>query len=110
MQTICLTVGHLLLDHPLPFLIFAFLINLMALILYGTDKYKAKRHGWRIPEATLLMFSVLGGSIGSILGMWFFRHKTKHKMFLIAVPVCFVIYSVFLSFSLFLTLLSSYGA
>ena len=53
-------------------------MNIIAFFLMGIDKYKAKKHKWRIPEATLFISSIAGGSIGALLGMYTFRHKTKH--------------------------------
>lgn len=53
----------------------------------GIDKLKAKKRGFRIPEATLFLIAVIGGSIGSILGMYLFRHKTRHRSFIIGMPV-----------------------
>ena len=60
---------------------FLFLMSLIAFILYGVDKRKAKKAAWRIPEAVLLNFGFFGGAIGAILGMKTFRHKTKHWYF-----------------------------
>ena len=62
-------------------------INLLTFFVYGIDKWKAKRDRWRIPETTLLMLAALGGSVGALLGMSVFHHKTKHKKFLIGVPL-----------------------
>ena len=62
-------------------------INLLTFFVYGIDKWKAKRDKWRVPEATLLMLAALGGSVGALLGMFVFHHKTKHKKFLIGVPL-----------------------
>ena len=56
-------------------------MGLAAFAAYGIDKGKAKRHAWRIPEATLLGLSALGGCFGGILAMFIFRHKTKHWYF-----------------------------
>ena len=67
------------------------LMNLITFIAYGIDKYKAKHNKWRIPEFTLILFAVLGGSIGAILGMHFFHHKTKKPKFFIGVPTIFVL-------------------
>ena len=53
----------------------------------GIDKWKAKRDKWRIPESTLFMFSLLGGGIGTILGMYIFRHKTKKIRFIVGMPI-----------------------
>ena len=65
--------------------------NLIGLVLMGIDKAKAKRRKWRIPEATLFLVATIGGSIGSILGMYIFRHKTKHLTFTIGMPVILLI-------------------
>lgn len=56
-------------------------LSVLALILYGADKAKAKANAWRIPEKVLLGCSFLGGAVGGILGMLLFRHKTKHWYF-----------------------------
>ena len=57
----------------------------------GIDKSKAKRHAWRIPEKILFGVSFLGGSIGTWLGMYLFRHKTKHWYFVIGMPAIFIL-------------------
>lgn len=57
----------------------------------GIDKRKAKKGSFRIPEATLFSIAIIGGSIGSILGMFLFRHKTKHWYFVIGLPVIFAL-------------------
>ena len=62
------------------------LANLAAFILMGVDKSKARRHRWRIPERTLFFSAVLGGSVGAMAGMWFFRHKTRHWYFVVGMP------------------------
>ncbi|EGG82228.1 hypothetical protein HMPREF9477_01237 [Lachnospiraceae bacterium 2_1_46FAA] len=69
-------------------------INIMTFLLYGLDKQKAKRHKWRIPEATLLGVALAGGSIGAFLGMYIFHHKTKKAKFYIGVPMFFVMQAV----------------
>ena len=56
-------------------------INAVTFIVYGIDKYKAKKAKWRISEATLLLLAVLGGSIGAWMGMKVWHHKTMHKKF-----------------------------
>lgn len=63
------------------------IINLFTCILFGIDKWKAKRNKWRIPEATLLTFAAIGGNIGALCGMYLFHHKTMHKKFFIGVPL-----------------------
>lgn len=65
-------------------------INLLALVLCGIDKWKARRDRWRIPEKTLFLSAILGGSVGLLVGMHLFRHKTKHKSFTIGVPLIFI--------------------
>lgn len=66
-------------------------INIAGFASMGIDKAKAKKHAWRIPEATLFAIALLGGSFGSLLGMQHFRHKTKHWYFTIGIPViCFL--------------------
>ena len=66
-------------------------VNLIAFALFGIDKYKARHDLWRIPEKTLFLFALLGGSVGAFLGMKFFRHKTKHKRFSIGLPLIFML-------------------
>ena len=60
---------------------FVLIMSLIAFILYGADKRKAKKSAWRIPEAVLLNFGFFGGAVGALLGMKAFRHKTKHWYF-----------------------------
>ena len=54
-------------------------INVVTFLVYGIDKWKAKKGSWRISEATLLILAVIGGSIGALLGMKVWHHKTQHK-------------------------------
>lgn len=61
-------------------------INLIGFALMGFDKWKAKKHAWRVPEATLFIVALIGGSAGSILGMQVFRHKTRHWYFVYGMP------------------------
>lgn len=68
------------------------LINIVAYIMMALDKSYAKRGKWRIPEATLLGVAFIGGSLGELLGMTTFRHKTKHLKFTICVPLFLVIH------------------
>jgi len=67
------------------------LVNALAFLLMSADKRKAKRKAWRIPEATLLGIAALGGSIGALLGMYIFRHKTKHPKFYIGLPLILIL-------------------
>lgn len=66
-------------------------INVLTFLLYGIDKWKARRGKWRIPEETLIWLAIVGGSIGALLGMYLFRHKTKHKKFTLGIPAIFLI-------------------
>lgn len=67
-------------------LIYLLLANLTSFLLMGIDKGKARKNKWRIPEKTLFLAALLGGSIGSVLGMYTFRHKTKHTAFVVGMP------------------------
>ncbi|BCR36700.1 DUF1294 domain-containing protein [Mariniplasma anaerobium] len=74
------------------------LINLLAFIFFGIDKRKAIRQKWRIKESVLLTFSIIGGGIGSFLGMKTFHHKTQKKKFIILVPVFTILFGVAIYF------------
>lgn len=67
-------------------LIYLAAVNLVTFVMYGIDKYKAKKSKWRIPEATLLLMAAIGGSIGAWAGMQVWHHKTLHKKFKYGVP------------------------
>ena len=69
------------------FLIYLLTINAAGFALMLIDKWKAKKNRWRIPEATLMTVAALGGSIGSLLGMYTVRHKTQHLKFTLGIPV-----------------------
>lgn len=71
--------------------VYLLIINVVTLYIYGIDKFKAKRNAWRIKESTLLAMAVLGGSVGALLGIQIFRHKTQKLKFKIGVPVIFLI-------------------
>ena len=62
-------------------------INVLTFLVYGIDKWKAKQGSWRISEATLLILAVIGGSIGALLGMQVWHHKTMHKKFKYGLPL-----------------------
>ena len=78
-----------LLNLLLIYLIFA---NLLSFLLMGLDKYKARKRLWRIKESTIFLTSVIGGSLGSLLGMFLFHHKTKHTKFIIGMPVILIVH------------------
>lgn len=76
-------------------------MTLLTFIAYGFDKWKARHKRWRTPEATLLWLAVLGGSVGALLGMRVWHHKTQHKKFTVGVPlillaqVALVVYALY---------------
>jgi len=71
-------------------LAYLLVVNLIAFALMGIDKKKAERGAWRIKEATLFFWAIIGGSIGANLGMKVFRHKTKHTQFVIGMPAILI--------------------
>lgn len=73
-------------------------LNIIGFALMGIDKLKAKRRGFRIPEATLFLIAIVGGSIGSILGMMIFRHKTRHHSFTIGMPAILLLQIIIILF------------
>lgn len=68
-------------------LIYLAVINLTGFLMMAIDKHKAKIKAWRIPESNLFLIAIVGGSLGSLAGMFIFRHKTKHWSFLIGMPL-----------------------
>ena len=62
-------------------------VNVVTFAVYGIDKAKAKRGAWRVPERTLFLLPLLGGSLGALLGMRVFHHKTKHWYFVWGIPL-----------------------
>lgn len=68
-------------------LLYILVTNIIGFLSMGIDKWRARRQAWRISESTLFFIAVLGGSAGSILGMYTFRHKTLHRSFTIGLPV-----------------------
>ena len=63
------------------------LINAITFAVYGADKRRARKDRWRVPERTLFLLAVLGGSLGALLGMHVFHHKTKHWYFRVFIPL-----------------------
>ena len=82
------------------------LMNLIAFALYGIDKRRAKQGAWRISEYTLLLVALLGGSLGALVGMRYFRHKTRHRKFRYGVPLILLL-QLGLGLYLFLLLLQA---
>ena len=77
-----------LVEHIWVFLgICLLILNVFGFIQFGVDKKWAQKGKWRISEASLFATALLGGSIGCIVGMKVFRHKTKHKSFIIGMPL-----------------------
>ena len=67
------------------------LINLTGFIFMGIDKSRAIKRLWRIPESTLFLIAIIGGSVGSIIGMRVFHHKTRHWYFVYAMPAILLV-------------------
>ena len=80
-------------------LIYLAVINVVTFFMFGVDKWKAKRSKWRIPEATLLLMAVIGGSVGAWLGMKVWHHKTLHKKFRYGVPLILIVQIALLFFT-----------
>ena len=83
-------------DHLVLYLI---LINAAGFVFMLTDKYKAQNKLRRTPEAVLMLVAIIGGSLGSLLGMYAVRHKTKHKKFTVSIPIlllipCLILYYI----------------
>ncbi len=72
-------------------IIYLLAVNVVSFAAMGIDKQKARKHAWRIPESTLFVLAIIGGSIGSILGMRFFRHKTRHRSFVYGMPAILIV-------------------
>lgn len=72
-------------------IIYLLIINIVTFIVFGLDKWKAVHDKWRIPVKTLLGLSLIGGSVGGLLGMYMFRHKTKKLAFTVGIPVMLVL-------------------
>lgn len=75
-------------------LLYFLALNCVAFLLFGIDKYKARRNCWRIRESTLLLSALLGGGLGAFAAMRMFRHKTQHLAFVIGVPALLVLNGV----------------
>lgn len=80
------------------FIFYLLIINILGFTFMYIDKGKAKKHKWRISENTLIILSLLGGSIGSFIGMNKFRHKTKHIKFKYGIPLIIIFQIIFIYF------------
>ena len=87
-------------------LLYILSVNLGGFIAFGIDKKRSIRSKWRIPEATLLTIALLGGSIGCLLGMKVFRHKTLKLLFSIGIPVILALQIILIIVIFFLSPLS----
>lgn len=72
--------------------IYLVIINAVTFLVYGSDKHKAIKNKWRIPEKSLLLLALVGGSAGAVLGMQVFRHKTKKPLFKYGVPIILMLH------------------
>ena len=84
-------------------LLYLLIINAAGFVLMLVDKYKAKKNLWRIPEATLIGVAAIGGSVGSLIGMYTVRHKTKHLKFTLGVPLILAVQVVLVIWVFLLT-------
>ena len=75
---------------PINIIVYLLVINLIGLLIMYIDKRKAKYGRWRIPEKTLLIIAMLGGSIGTLSGMYLFRHKTQKLKFTLGFPTILI--------------------
>lgn len=82
-------------------LIYLLLINAAGLVLMLADKIRARNGAWRISELTLMLTAALGGSVGVHMGMYLFRHKTRHPKFTLGVPAILTVQILLLWFCIF---------
>ncbi|MBR6898363.1 MAG: DUF1294 domain-containing protein [Lachnospiraceae bacterium] len=74
------------------------IMNIAGFAVMGADKSKAKKGAWRIPEKNLFIVSAVGGSIGTLAGMYAFRHKTKHWYFVVGMPAILIAHAALAAF------------
>ncbi len=79
-----------IIEHLKEIVIYLMVVNAIGFLAMGIDKFKARNRIWRTKEKTLFLISIFGGSIGSIIGMYTFRHKTKHNSFVIGMPIILI--------------------
>lgn len=73
------------------FFIYLISINVITFVVYGIDKWKARNEQWRTPESTLFLLAIFGGSVGALLGMQVWRHKTQHWSFRLGIPLILIL-------------------
>ena len=86
--------------------LYGIIVNIAGFAAMGIDKSRARRKVWRIPESTLFFIALIGGSIGSLLGMYGFRHKTRHWYFVWGMPAILVLQVASILYLLFASSLS----
>lgn len=79
-------------------IIYLIVMNVVGFSSMGVDKKRARNNEWRIKEKTLFLIAIIGGSLGSVLGMKVFHHKTKHKAFVIGMPIILLLQILLLIF------------
>ena len=77
------------------FFVYLLIVNALGFVLMLAYKRKARKKKWRIPESTLMLVALIGGSIGCLSGMYLFRHKTRHPKFTVGVPLILALQVVF---------------
>lgn len=78
-------------EHLKEVSIYLLAVNIIGFLAMGIDKFKAKQGMWRTKEKTLFLIATFGGSIGTIIGMYTFRHKTKHNSFVVGMPIILIV-------------------
>ncbi|MBQ6190526.1 MAG: DUF1294 domain-containing protein [Bacteroidaceae bacterium] len=73
------------------FVIFILVMSVITFFVFGWDKWKAKNDKWRTPESTLFLLAIFGGSVGALLGMQVWRHKTQHWSFRLGIPIILIL-------------------
>ena len=87
--------------NPITFIIiYLIIVNIVGFAIMGIDKRKAIKRSFRVPEATLFIIALIGGSLGSIIGMRVFRHKTRHWYFVVGMPAILLVQIALLVFLL----------
>ena len=86
--------------------LYGIIVNVAGFAAMGIDKGRARRKVWRIPESTLFLIALIGGSIGSLLGMYGFRHKTRHWYFVWGMPAILILQTALILYLLFASPLS----